>query len=401
MRTFLLFAAVCLGTAASAQTDAFAPGFLVIDGEHVSSELALGTEAANARRVRVRSADGSTETYGPTDVAGYGVEGGRSYRSGRFRVRATPNPTASIPDEVDAFARIVRGGPVDLLALELVAGRPQFFLSTEDGELVGLYAPGRGAGRLGELYRQALLVTLDGCGTQPIPVGEVRYEESSLADLLDTYNTCVEPTYAPPTTVVRPQRETTVAFEGGVGYAYGAFRRGPGSYPAETGDPAPSAVRLQAGVSIAPWLAPDRLRVRLGLVYDHDVLHVVRGGITQRKAQINIISLDLGAHVVQPLPGALVSLGTGLLVGQPFERTLEEDINPRERDDLHRFVLMRDMKVSNGQYVELGVEPDGLPARLRVRLQETAFGSSPNLFPAVNSARYGVRSVVVTAVAQL
>lgn len=404
MRTVLTLVALGLALPAAAQTASFVPGYRVVEGDTLRGQIAIGSEAEASRGFRFRTNPAaSVEAFGVTDADAFGDDDGRHYRRHLFQIRAVPEADPATPNERLGFGRVVREGDATLLAFEVVDRRALFFLDLGDGP-VGLYLvedqveTSTGL-RLRErpLYRQTLLTLLGGCGVEEPVYVDLPYSERALAEVVDAYNACVDPAYGPLTGPVA-QRERVLGFEAGAGYLAGSFERLTPISVEGYSDPSPSAIHVQAALTVKPPFGANRLQFLIGLDYDHDVMRVVRGGPT-RETQVNLLYVDLGGRYILPIGNAAIELGGGLLAGTVLEWTTEEDIEASTQTGALRFFTPGRSEASGGQYVEAGARLSSFPVGVRVRAQTTAFGPGPLFLPFAGSTTYRIRGVTVSAVA--
>ena len=404
----LLFAVVLAASSAHAQEAEFEPGYLVVDGDSVWGEVALGTEVENGSGTRFR-VDGAVTPIGPGDADAFGATGGRAYRDGLFRVRAVPDPAADTPDVRAGYARVVRDGAADLLALEFIAGRPHFFVEVGEGPRLGLYADRRGGADGSVAYRRTLSAALVGCTAGAPDWSRLRYRELELAAAVDAYNACVDPSYAP-RRAGAARRRAAFEVEGSLGVLAGRFAREvPVTFDPTYRDPGVAAVRLAVAARVRPTLAPEAVALRIGLEYVHQAMKVNLFGEAGPVRQVNLLHLDLGASAGAPVGGATVEAGAGVLVGTVLLRDLGDDPDPRARDDLFLYFRggrfagrgARDLGGSGGVYARLGVRPRAVPVGLDVRVQRTEFVTERVLLPFFQSAFYSVTSGAVALTVDL
>ena len=378
------------------------PGFVVTaSGDTLRGEVTLGTEAENARGVRFRPDPDAGETpYGLTEATAFGADAGRRYRRGSFQLRATRDVDPVTPNDRLAFARVVRDGAADLLALETSAGRTTYYVQT-GGETAGLYLVQdevtTGAGRrLREraLYRQTLRTLLGTCATSDAEYAGLPYTEAALAGVVDGYNRCADAEYVARGGSRAVRRQTTVAFEAGGAVAAGSLRRGASAPPAPSSYEAPgtSAFRARVAAEVAPALLPRPVRLVVGVEYDHDVARLYRSAAEAKR--LSTVHGVLGVRLAVPAGGLAFHLGTGLLLGPVLDRAVDASTTPP--DDVVRYVSLEAVESSTGQYGEVGVRVVGAPVALTVRLQQTAFsGGGPVPVPFTQSSQFGTRTVSV------
>lgn len=396
MRSFVVAVALLAG---AAQAQEFRPGYLVVDGDTVRGEVALGVETENAVGVRFRPTGGAERPVGPADASAVGVDGGRRYRSGRFRRTASRRVSGPL------FARVVREGTADLLSLEVSAGRPVFFVQL-GGETVGLYLDRdavRGPEGIGyrererPLYRQALRGLLGpGCPSLP-DVRRLDYTERAIGRVVDAYNACADAGYVAGRAPGAQRRGFRFGADLGLDGVAVAFRRTP---PPGTGpgpdDPGVASVRLGAAVYVSPPYAGDGFQLALGLEYEPTQTRIVTG-LTDEVTAVGAVHGRLGVQYVVPRAGVHGRLGGGLLIGRARRRVVETDAEVEGRDDLVRGTNASEFGSSSGVYVELGVGPPGGRVEGVVRAQSTGFTREGGLVPFVSGPRYGTRSLSMGA----
>ena len=367
-----------------------APGFVVTAaGDTLRGEVLLVPEAEYARGVTFRPAAGAAPVrYGPADAVAFEVGDGRRYRRGLFQVRAVREADPMTPNDRLAFARVVRDGTADLLALEVVEGRPVYYVQT-DGDLVGLYLfeteVGGGVRRSRPLYRQTLLTVLGTCGTSEATYAELDYTEPDLARTVDAYNSCHDASYVVRTDGGAVRRATTVAFEVGADVSAGSFRRR-GLRATSRVDPAAQASRLRFAAEVASPLLPRYARLVLGAEYAHDVARVQR---YQTPLQLNTIHAALGLRVAGRVGGLDAHVGTGLMVGTVLDRKVEAG----PPGTAVWAVPPGSTESSGGQYVEAGIRVPRTPLVLTVRGEATSFSSGPVFVPFASGSSLGTRTV--------
>ena len=393
--------AVLLG-AASAQAQVYEPGYVVVDGTLHFGSVALGTEVENTLGVRFRYADGVSARYDVGDVSAFGADGGRQYRRGRFQT----DPSSDAPVARQLFARVVRDGAADLLAVETVEGRAVFFVQTE-GEPVGLYVvrdeveTGRGVrARERALYRQTLSVTLDGRCASAVAVEEAAYTERDLANVVDAYNRCSDRRYVALGAVpVRPRLR--VRGEIGADRASGSFRRAaPGT---ASPDPGLGWSRFRAAAEVAPPFWGGWLRPVVGAEFERGV---VRLGRTRTFGPAGVASVEdydvvqgrLALRAVPTLAAARLRAEAGVLAGGAIVRRSETTDVADEANERVQSVGRDALDSALGQYVEVGVGPRRLPVDVSVRFQRTTFtGNQPVV---ATRAQYGTESVSIGVTAR-
>ncbi|PAP75436.1 hypothetical protein [Rubrivirga marina] len=390
MSRLLIAASFLLAAGAPAQP--FEPGYVVVEGDTLRGAVALESETQNALGVRFRSTPTATPVmHGVEEASAFGADGGRAYR--RARYQTDPSPDA--PTGRRLFARVVRDGPVDLLAAETVEGRPTFFVQT-DAAPIGLYlvrdevATESGVRqRERALFRQTLAVVLEGPCAAALDIPTLAYTEPALTDAIDTYNECADPGYtASASRAVRtPIR---VRFEGGLDAATGSLER-VSEPPGTPDEPALGALRARAALEVAPPFFAGEIRPVLGLEYERDVVRLVTGARGRDVTAYDLLHVRLGVRFAPEVAGGRVRLGAGLLSGYTLDRVVASDVDVDAREDVVRFVDRRDFEASVGQYVEFGLRPAAVPVELAVRTQRTLF-TSENPFVAF-TGQYEVRSL--------
>ena len=392
MNTRVLRSAAVLALAvvgAGVQAQSFTPGYVVVDGDTLRGEVAIGTEPEAARGVAFRpSPEAPAAQYDTGRASAFGADGGRRYRRGQF-------PTDAVrvgPEDPVVFARVVRDGALGLVAYEAVDGRPAFALD-RGGEWVGLpYVRARREGlRERRPYRQVLAgVLTDACG--PPDVDRLAYDERALVRVVDAHNACLDPGYAPPARARGVRRRLAVAGEVSVGAVTGRFRRA--SRPAfETEDPALSSLRAGALAEFRTPLLRDVVRPVLGVEYSHHVVRLAAGTASSGLADISTVHVRLGLRLVPRVRAARVRIGVGLLAGPSVRRDGTSEVPVEERDDTVRFTNAREFESSTGQYVELGVGPRSLPVELVLRGQTAVFTSGNAFLPISLGNRYGAQTL--------
>lgn len=388
----LLLAASLALLAAGAGAQTGAPGYVVVEGDTLRGTVSLGSEAQNALGIRFRStAAAEPATYGVDDAAAFGADGGRAYRLGRYQT----DPSPDAPTGRRLFARVVRDGAADLLAVETVEGRPIFFVQT-DVAPVGLYVvrdevmTGSGVRqRERALFRQTLTVVLESPCASVLDAEDLAYTERALADAIDAYNRCVDPRYtaAASRAVRTPLR---VRFEAGLDAATGSFQRVVDP-PGAPDEPAAGFLRAKAAVELTPPFFNGELRPVLGVDYERDVVRLVTGTLGRDVTAYDLLHVRLGLRFAPEITGARVRFGAGLLNGVALERVVASGVDVDGRDDAVRFVDRRDFEASVGQYLELGVRPASVPVELAVRAQQTVFTNENPLV--AFTGQYGTRTV--------
>ncbi|MDT0630867.1 hypothetical protein RQM47_12270 [Rubrivirga sp. S365] len=388
-------AALALLLAAPAALAQSAPdgptGFVVTAaGDTLRGEVLSATEAEYARGVAFRPAPGAEAMrFGPADAVAFVVGDGRRYRRGLFQVRAAREVTPSRPNDRLAFARVVRDGDADLLALETTEGRPTFYVQT-DGAPIGLWFVEKEVGgrlhRSRPLYRQTLLAVLGTCGVPEAVYAGLGYTEPAIARVVDAYNVCQDASYTAQPGGAAVRRATTVTFEVGADVAVGSFRRR-GVRPATIVDPGVSSFQVRAGAEIAPTLLPHFARIVVGTEYAHDVARMYRSDF--KAQQLNTLHGVLGARLAGRVGGLGVHVGTGLMIGTVLDRTVASV----SAEDAVRFVPSAAVRSSGGQYVEAGVAVPRTSVWLAVRAEATSFGGGPSFLPLFSGSTLGTRTV--------
>ncbi len=391
MSRFLLAASLVL-LVAGARAQTYEPGYVVVEGDTVRGAIALGSEAQNAGGVRFRPAPADAPTpYGVDDASAFGADGGRAYRLARYQT----DPSPDAPTGRRLFARVVRDGAADLLAVETVEGRPTFFVQT-DAAPVGLYlvrdevATGAGVRqRERALFRQTLLVVLAGPCASVLDVERLAYTERALAEAIDRYNRCADPEYT--ASASRAMRTPLrVRFEAGLDAATGSFRR-VDVPPGTPEDPDADFLRIRAAVELTPPFFDGELRPVLGADYERDVVRLVTGLLGREVTAYDRLHVRLGLRFAPEIAGARVRFGAGLLNGITFDRVVASDVDVDGRGDVFRYVDRRNFEASVGQYLELGVRPAALPAELSVRAQQGVFTNENPLV--AFTGQHGTRTV--------
>ncbi len=388
---------VLVAVAASARAQPFVPGYVVVQGDTLRGEVALGTEPEAARGVSFRpSADRPATTYDTGGASAFGADGARQYRRGQF-------PTASArvaPSDPIVFARVVRDGALGLLAYEPVTGRPTFALD-QQGTWIGLVLvqPRAVGDRERRPYLQVLAGTLtDACG--PLDIERLPYVESALARVVEAHNACGNPGYVAPPQAGAVRQQIGVSVEVAVSGTAGAFRRARRSpFPAE--DPGLSSVR---GSVIAEFQVPflgAAVRPVLGAEFDYGTVRLAAGTSSLGLADINTAHLRLGVRLVPAFEVARVHVGLGLLAGPSVRRDRVSEVPVGDRDDVIRGTDSREFTSSAGQYIEVGAGASSLPFDVLVRAQTQVFTSGSALLPISLGDRYGVRSISVGVAARL
>lgn len=407
----LLFA---LLAASSVQAQPFERGYVVAGGDTLRGEVALGTESENASGVLFRASPGAEPVRFEVDAASaFGAAEGRRYRRGQYQIRFARDPDSFAENDRIAFARVVREGAADLLALEVSAGEAVYYLQRR-GETVGLYlardeietgerrdrrtrARGRRV-RERPLYRQALSVLLtDGCDRPPKTDG-LPYTERALAETVDAYNRCVDADYVG-TVAPGPTRSGwEVRGEVGIGFATGTFDGAGGS---GFGSPDLMWPRLGVGIAVRLPFTPAATRVVARLEYERDVFrfpfatnNVLTGPIVVNRSivAVDVLHMNVGVRLSAALGPVNGRLGVGLLAGPAFQYTARENVAFDDRGDTAGDVVPRWAKASTGQYAELGLGTGAVPVDLVVRVQRTEVSGGVGFpfIPFASGPRYDI-----------
>lgn len=394
----IALAVVLLVPALHAQPSRFEPGYVVLEGVRTPAWVALSTEIENARRVTYRlSPDGPEHTAVPFQLEGYGVDGGREYRTGIWRVQAPGYEDVTVDRVLEGFARVVRDGDADLLALEVADRRPVFFVEV-DGETVGLYHVERGGGvmRLSSvlpLYRQALLMTLGDCAGPEDAYARLAYSEAALVERVDAYNACSDPDYRAPA-VTRGYRPQVVGVEVGGGYAAGTFSRRvrAGAFD----EPAQSTPYVRATATVTPPSAPWASLV-LEADYAPRVVSVGRWRTgPDYVVSISTATIGIGVRASQSVSGFETHVGAGLLGGTTFQRVTNDAVDLATLGStVLRSVNLDRMTSTGGQYAEVGIRSARVPLVLTVRAQQTVYGPGSFHMPPMQTYDYKHNTVTV------
>ena len=395
LRTLAALAVLVAGGGVRAQVLVFEPGYVVVAGDTLRGAVGIGGEAEAARGVRFRPGSGAEPVeYGVAEVSAFGADGGREYRVGRYAT--DPSPDAPLARRL--AARVARDGAADLLVVEVVEGRPAFFLQT-DGEPVGLYlvvdevaSPAGLRQRERPLFRQALAVLLGGpCAPD---VEALRYTEPALAAAVDAYNACVDPAYvgagaAPVRTRAR------LSVEVGAAVAGGSFQRafvvdGAGA------DPPLRWGRVYALAELTPPSSPyGGVRPVAGVEYERGVVRLATGGSSAAYdvTDADAVHARVGLRLVADGPPVRLRLGVGGVAGLVFGRVVETGVPLDVDAGVVEFFSRREFETSLGTYVEAGVGLPSSPVDLSVRAQRTQFQLVGPLVPV--DGPYGTRSLSV------
>ena len=299
----VLLLIVAVGAAARAQP--FEPGYVVTGGDTLGGELALGTEIENASGVLFREGpEAEPVRFEADEASAFGIVAGRRYRRAEYPILSDLRRSQRVRarEERVAFARVVREGAVDLLALQVSPGEAVFYLHRE-GDLTGLYyLRDEIADDLGwrtrelPLYRQALTAVLgDECGSFPVP-SDVPYAETALAQIIDAHNRCADPEYAV-TDELGPQPERAgfpLRFEASLGFIVAL-------------DAEDSVLRSRLD-TMTPRFA---VGVEIPAPFDLRALRVVAAGELGREA----LHANLGVRLLTSVGPVKAKLGVGVLAG--------------------------------------------------------------------------------------
>ncbi len=337
MRLVALFVACLFSSPAWAQDSSFVPGYVVVDGDTLNGQIAVGTEVQASRGARFRAAGSGTErAISVTDATAFGERGGRAYRRGRF---ATAPPLEGVPMPRLAFARVARDGAADLLVAEATSGTLAFAFTVE-GETTPLYVfertvDGPSGNRLQrvEQYRQVLLVRLGGCGVTEASVADTQLTEASLAEVIDQYNRCQDSEYATTRASAAPQRRPSDwSVEVGVGLATSQFER---AIQVSVEDPDQSSSSLALAVEVSPGVLPASVSFLVGAEYDRGLIRVtIANGFSPRRVdRLDAGLLVLGARWTVPVAGTPLFVGAGFVNGRTFRQTVRENESGEPLDE--------------------------------------------------------------------
>lgn len=363
MRRLLVLLLFLSPLCAEAQIVIFEAGYVVRGGERVSGMVALGADAETVRGVQFRPfSGGEAQTLGVDVLSGFGTDGGDRFR----RVRALPAPGA---DSLTAFARVLRDGPADLLALW-----------TPDGTRYLIATPTAGTVTLPpDTYASALTGALGACGGRVLTTAA--YDADALIEAIDRHNRCLDPDYRPggdgrplleTVAALRGPRRPTVSLEAGLGYVTGTFERQVDPFGRAAADPSASgSVLLVAAavdlIPVAPWF-----EVVAEAGYTVGALPFGLNRTPLEIASFDLLTVSLGPRVSVPAGSTSLQFRAGLVVGTNTFRTQETVESTRElntRTGLVRDVPSYDIKGSGGLLVEIGVSGETFPVVASFRYQ--------------------------------
>jgi len=331
-----------LATAASAQITVFERGYVVRGGQRVAGWISLGSAEENARGVRFRrQAEGAGEVLLPGVVEGYGTAQGVAFRSGRFPVEGGPQL---------AFARVVRAGPVDLLALWTPEG-DRFFAVRDRDEPVPLLAS------------PDLRAALSGLAPECPEPGDVAATEAALADAVDRLNLCLDPSSVP---LVAERTRLRVQVGARLGALGGQLRdRFARRYEAEVGPTqiAPAGA-LTAALSV-PWVPGVHVVGDVG--YAPNAIRLGANEYDPRDVDVDLLQGSFGLRYV--IDDAIAVAG-GVLIEKADRRPTGEVREPDStRTHLVQGVPSYAIARGLGGFVDLAVTYPGTPASLGVRFE--------------------------------